>query len=162
MIIILSRVLVPIDVFWLIEWLIDCICCTLYIHTPRDYGQYSAITGLHPLQITVELGLSVFTSRILVTDLSQSHCHCKSHVKFPLHSLTPFLSLFCNCQFGRLDSIQFFCSQAHVPAGWHFETRLVTLRLLLSTTSKSKLIYDWRITANQFVLESNPLRLTTT
>jgi hypothetical protein len=27
--------------------------------------------------------------------------------------------------------------------------------------SKSKLLYDWRFTANQFVLESSPLRLTT-
>jgi hypothetical protein len=29
------------------------------------------------------------------------------------------------------------------------------------TLSKTKLLYDWRLTANQFVLASNPLRLTT-
>jgi hypothetical protein len=28
------------------------------------------------------------------------------------HSLIPFLPLFCNCEFWRLDSIQFLCSQA--------------------------------------------------
>jgi hypothetical protein len=44
-----------------------------------------------------------------------------------LHSLIHFLSLFCNCQFQRLCSIQFFCSQAHILAGWRLETRLFTL-----------------------------------
>jgi hypothetical protein len=42
-------------------------------------------------------------------------------------SLIPFLTLFCNCQFRRLDSIQFLCSQAHILAGWRLETRLTLL-----------------------------------
>jgi hypothetical protein len=46
-------------------------------------------------------------------------------------SLIPFLSIFCNCQFRRLDSIQFLCSQAHIPSGWRPETRLFTSRRLL-------------------------------
>jgi hypothetical protein len=47
------------------------------IHTTRDYRQYSAITDLHTVQFTIThaLGFSVFTSRILATDLSQSHCN---------------------------------------------------------------------------------------
>jgi hypothetical protein len=49
----------------------DWIYCTLYIHITRDYRQYSAIAALHTLQFTVThaLGFSVFTSRILATDL---------------------------------------------------------------------------------------------
>jgi hypothetical protein len=49
----------------------DWIYCALYIDTNRDYKQYSAISDLHTLQFTVEyaLGSSVFTSRIMATDL---------------------------------------------------------------------------------------------
>jgi hypothetical protein len=73
---------------------------------------------LHTFQFTVAhaLGISSFTSRILATNLSQSRCLFKSHMKSSFHSLVPLLSLFCNCQFRRLDSIQFLCSQAHIPA----------------------------------------------
>jgi hypothetical protein len=35
--------------------------------------------------------VSVFTSRILTTDLSQSHCNFNSHMKSSCHSLIPFL-----------------------------------------------------------------------
>jgi hypothetical protein len=75
----------------------DWIYCTLYT-TPRNYRQYSTIAILHSSQFTVPhaLGFSVFTSRILVTDWSQSHCNFKSHVK-SCHSLISFLPLFCNC-----------------------------------------------------------------
>jgi hypothetical protein len=49
----------------------DWICCTLYIHTTRDYRRYSGTAILHTLQFTVTraLGYSVVTSRILATDL---------------------------------------------------------------------------------------------
>jgi hypothetical protein len=63
--------------------------------------------------------LSVFTSRIMATDLSQSHCNFKSHVKSSYHNLIHFLLLFCKCQFRRLYSIQF---QAHILRGWRPET----------------------------------------
>jgi hypothetical protein len=53
-------------------------------------------------------------------------------MKSSFHSLIPFLSLFCNCQFRRLNSIQFLYSQAHIPAGWRLETRLDSM--LLNTT----------------------------
>jgi hypothetical protein len=71
---------------------------TLYIHTVRDCRQYSTIAILHTLQFTVThaLGLSVFTSRILATGLSQSHCNFKSHVKSSGHSLIPFLTFLFN------------------------------------------------------------------
>jgi hypothetical protein len=56
------------------------------IHTIRDYRQYSAIADLHILQFTFThaRGFSVFTSRILATDLLQSHCNLKSHMNSPL------------------------------------------------------------------------------
>jgi hypothetical protein len=69
-------------------------------------GSYSSIAILHTFQFTVihALGFSVFTSRILATDLSQSHCHFKSQMKSCLRRLISFLSIFCYCQFRRLDS----------------------------------------------------------
>jgi hypothetical protein len=69
-----------------VSWLIitgsgldDWIYWHLYIYTVRDYSNYSSIAYLHTLQFTVAhaLGYSVFISRILGTDLSQSHCNFK-------------------------------------------------------------------------------------
>jgi hypothetical protein len=56
---------------------------SLYIHALETTGNYSAVADLRTLQFTVAhtLGFSVFTSRILATDLSQSHCNFKSHMK---------------------------------------------------------------------------------
>jgi hypothetical protein len=55
---------------------------------------YSAIAILHtfgsPLH-THALGFSVFTNRILATDISQSHCNFKLHMKSSWHHLIPFL-----------------------------------------------------------------------
>jgi hypothetical protein len=99
-----------------LEWIIGFIAP--YAFTTRDYRQYSAISILHTFQFTVThaLGFSVFTSRLLATGLSQSHCHFKSHVKSSCHSLIFFLPLFYSCQFRILDSIQFLCyRQAGVP-----------------------------------------------
>jgi hypothetical protein len=69
------------------------------------------------------------------------------------HRPIPFLPLFSSCQFWRLDSIQFLCSQAHIPADWRLETRLFTRRLLLKwtlpynnftrTTQKTQSLYCW-------------------
>jgi hypothetical protein len=59
----------------------------------------------------------------MATDLQHSHCHFKSHMEYYFRSLTPFLPLFCSCQFRRLYSVQF---QAHIQAGWRLETRLFT------------------------------------
>jgi hypothetical protein len=100
------------------------ICITLRPHS--CYRHNSAIAILHTLQFTVThaLGLSVFTSRILATDLSRFHSQFKSHTKSSLHSLTHFLTLFCSCQFRRSDSIQFLYFEAHISAGWSLETRL--------------------------------------
>jgi hypothetical protein len=44
-----------------------------------------------------------------------------------------------DCRSRRLDCIQFLCSQAHIPAGWHLETRLFTsLPLLLYSVAESE------------------------
>jgi hypothetical protein len=54
------------------DWIYWCLLCTISL----NYEQYSAIADLHNLQFTVThaLGFPVFTSRILVTELKQSHC----------------------------------------------------------------------------------------
>jgi hypothetical protein len=59
----------------------------------RAIGNYSAIAVLYTLRfiITHALRFSVFTSRILVTDSSQSHSNFKSQIKTSSHSLIPFL-----------------------------------------------------------------------
>jgi hypothetical protein len=87
--IILSRVGVTID--GVLDWMVGFIAP--YSFTPLGTtGNYSAIADLHTLQFTVThaLGFSVFTS-ILATDLYQSYCHFKSHMKSSWHSLIPFL-----------------------------------------------------------------------
>jgi hypothetical protein len=45
-------------------------------------------------------------------------------MKSSLHRLIPFLPLFCSCQFRKLDSVEFLCSQAHIPADWRLQTQL--------------------------------------
>jgi hypothetical protein len=74
-----------------LKWMIG-FTDTFYTHTTRDYRHYRTIAILHTLQFTVThaLGLSVFTSRILATDLSQSHCNFKSHMNPNLHRLIYF------------------------------------------------------------------------
>jgi hypothetical protein len=83
-----------------VPWLIvtvslldDWIYWELYIHTVRDYRQLERYRYSTHFQFTVAhaLGFSVFTSRILTTDLSQSHCHVNSHITSSWHSLIPFL-----------------------------------------------------------------------
>jgi hypothetical protein len=71
----------------------DWIYCSLHIHKVRECRQYSAIANLHTFQFTVPhaLGFSVFISRILATDLSQSHCNFNVQVKTSSHSLISFL-----------------------------------------------------------------------
>jgi hypothetical protein len=70
-----------------LDWMIGFIAPYTFTH----FGTtgYTALS----LFYTLSLGFSVFTSRILATDLSQSHCNFKSHMKSSLHSLIPF-SLF--------------------------------------------------------------------
>jgi hypothetical protein len=73
-----------------------------------------------------------FTSRILATDFDTvvvAVCNFKTHMKPSFHSLIHFLPLFCNCQFRRLNSIQFLSSQAHILAGSRLETRLSSILL---------------------------------
>jgi hypothetical protein len=127
------------------DWIIGFID---HLYTPLGTtSNYSAIVILHTLQFTVThaLGFSIFTSRILATDLQQSHYLFKSHMKPSFHGLSPFLPLFWNCKFRKLDSVQFLCSQAHIMSGWPLETRLTLLSFHLHynnfarTTQKTQL-----------------------
>jgi hypothetical protein len=104
----------------------DCIYCTKYILTFRNYRQHRSVAILHTSQFTVihALGFSAFTSRILATDISQPPCNFKSHVKSSCHILITFLP------FLQLLSTALVYSS--------------TLLLLLLLLSKSKSHYDWR------------------
>jgi hypothetical protein len=88
----LSRVLVTID--GVLDWMIGFIDTYTFTQFGTT-GNYSAIAILHTFQLTVPhaLGFSVFTGRILASDLSQSHCHFNSHMLYSWHSLIPFLPL---------------------------------------------------------------------
>jgi hypothetical protein len=115
----------------------DWIYCTLYIHTTRDYRQYSTIIVVHTFQFTVThaLGFSVFISRILATDLSQTRCHFRSHLESSLHQLISFLALILRLQIPKTRLIQFICSQAHILPGWYLEARpLISDSTALSAT----------------------------
>jgi hypothetical protein len=128
---ILSRVewLIRRGLVWAIGFIEPCTRIT------RDYRQYSAMTVVRTSQLTVAhaIGFSVFNSHTQETDLSQSRCHFKSHMKSSFHSLTSFLSLCSRCQFRRLDSVQF---QAHIPVGWSPRNSTLHFRLLFCTLSR--------------------------
>jgi hypothetical protein len=76
----------------------DWIYCTLHIHTARDYRKYSAIADIHTFQFTVThaIGYSVFTIRILATDLAPFYFNFKSHMKSSLRCLITFLPFLLN------------------------------------------------------------------
>jgi hypothetical protein len=76
-----------------LDWMFGFIAPYTFTHFGTT-GNYSAIAILHT--ITHAIGFSVLTSRILATDLSQSHCNFKSHVKSSLHRLIPFLTFLLN------------------------------------------------------------------
>jgi hypothetical protein len=82
-------------------------------------------------------------------------------MKSSFHSLIPFLPLFCNCQFGRLDWIQFLCSEAHILAGWRLETRLTLLNWNLLFNSFARTVQkfngSYSIVACVFVAVGMPL-----
>jgi hypothetical protein len=90
----------------------DWIYCTLYIHTVRNYTQYSDIADIHTLQFTVThaLGSLASTSRIVATDLSVSLSLQLTHEVFLAQS-NSFLAIFsitfdCHLQ----NSTQFYSS----------------------------------------------------
>jgi hypothetical protein len=74
---------------------------TLWLQAIQRY-HYSTRFPVH--RCTHTGVLSVFTSRTLPTDLSQSHWHFNSHVKSSWHRLIPFLSLSCDCQLSSIPS----------------------------------------------------------
>jgi hypothetical protein len=59
-------------------------------------------------------------------------------------------------------SLNYTFQISHIKSSLHNQTFNWELLLtILLSKSKSKSLYDWRFTANQFVLASSPLRLTT-
>jgi hypothetical protein len=124
----------------------DWIYCTLYIHN-------SGLRAIQHYRWSTPFTVHCYTgTRILSLTVTSNHTWSLS-----FHSLIPFLPLFCSCQFWRLNSVQFLCSQAHIPAGWHPETRL-----FISDYCSCKiwvLFFTWSCLLT--VSSYNPLALTT-
>jgi hypothetical protein len=107
-------------------------------------GNYRAIAIIYTFQLTVAhaLGFSVFTSRILATDLPQE------------------LSL----QISMKSSCHFLFKPIGIPT---LQNSTLVLQCYFSnllqseSESGSELFYDWRFIASQFVLATSPLKLTT-
>jgi hypothetical protein len=110
------------------------------IYSTRNYRQLQRYRYSHILQFTVThaLGSSVFTSPILATDVWQSHCHFKSHMKTSFHSLIHFLPFLLNHL--RLPSPELD------PILDNNEIKLPSLSLhnpLARTTQKTQPLYCW-------------------
>jgi hypothetical protein len=159
-----------IDGVW-IGWL-DLL--THYANQRRTYKQWSAIADLHNLQFTVTHAkrFSVFTNRILVTELKQSHCDWiyRGWLLILLQLLTSH-----GCHLPTTDSILILLYAIVLPcipillqllnSQYQFSDPCCTplySHSLGSASSESELLYDWLFTADQFVLASSPLRLTAT
>jgi hypothetical protein len=105
------------------------------------------MADLHTLQFTVAHTpeFSVFSNLILATDFYKSHSQFKPHMKSSLHSIIPFLPLFCNCQLSLNSSDPKLVSwQAGVSK---MELTLLNWALLSNhfawTTQKTQPLYCW-------------------
>jgi hypothetical protein len=110
------------------------------IQWTRTCKQYSATADLHSLRFTVAhaIGFSVSTSRILATDLytgTITSNHYEVFLSFLIQS--PWT--------------------AHYPRT-RPNSPILSVQSNPVEVKKSKLLYDWQFTANQFVLSSSPLR----
>jgi hypothetical protein len=108
--------------------------------------KYIAIPDLQNFQFTVThaLGLSIFTSRLLATDLHTEINTSNHYEVFLLFRLQSLWNL------GTKN-----CSELTPPA---YDWLITALEIIMS---ESELCYDWRYTANQFVLAPSPLRFMT-
>jgi hypothetical protein len=87
---------IPVTNIWDLVWMFGFID-TLFTQLDTT-GSYSATAHLHTLHFTVTHPLCspVFTSRIVVKYLEQSHCNFKSRMKSSCHSLVHFLPFLLN------------------------------------------------------------------
>jgi hypothetical protein len=103
--------------FWI--WWLDLLNTRTFTQF-GTIGNYSAIAILHTLQLTVAhaLGFYVFISRILTTDLSQSHCNFKSHAKSSPHRLISYFPFVqpCSRQFRDSTRLLFYTPSTNKPA----------------------------------------------
>jgi hypothetical protein len=118
-----------------------------YTFTTSGYKQYSAIADLHTSQFTVTQALG-FSASIVVSwqRIYDSLWLQITHQVFfsqPNSSL-PII----------LDSIQFICSQVHIPAGWRLETRLFTSRYCSISQSQTQSQSPLQLTVSQSVSQS--------
>jgi hypothetical protein len=119
-----------------LDWMIGFIAPYIFTHLGitgnTALSLFYTLSGspLHTHRVLSSLAVSwqrvyqsLTVSRSLATCLSQSHCNFKSHMESSFHALITFLPLLCDCQFRRLDSIQF---RAPILTGWRLEARPFT------------------------------------
>jgi hypothetical protein len=95
-----------------------------------NYSQYSAIADLHTFQFTVAHALGFSVS-------TNRPMATDLKIETGTSIFLPFL----------------------VPSPWNLGTQLKLFLAESESESESRLLYDWRFTANQFVLAPSPLRL---
>jgi hypothetical protein len=101
---------------------------------------YRAIADLHTLRFTVTyaLGFSLFTGRIPATDLSQSHCHFKSHMECSLSLQITYRVFFSqpNSFLTIFSSITFEC---HLEKSTQFNAKLIAQQAGVSKLDSTRL-----------------------
>jgi hypothetical protein len=82
-------------------WIIRRVLNWIYWHLTHTT---SGLQAIHRYRWSTHFTVhrSVFTSRILATDLRHSHWNFKSYMKTSFHNVIPFLPLFCNCQLNSI------------------------------------------------------------
>jgi hypothetical protein len=113
---------------------------------------YNAITNRSHFTVHryIRTRFSAFTSRILAKDFI-SPTATSNHTWSLIFTTWFFLSIFYNCQFRRLDSIQFLCSHAHILAAGvsKLDSILLNWTLLYNyfarTTQRTQPVYCWEV-----------------
>jgi hypothetical protein len=144
----------------LVVWLLDGVWIwwldLLHLYTQLGTTcKYSATTDLHILQFTVThtLVFSVFTSRILATDLYQSHCNYRTHEVFfsQPHCCNSTELVAISSQSSSRDSLNYYFSWPGILVIWRrvgsnkkhrfYRYRSTILRLLLVYSLPREFVY---------------------
>jgi hypothetical protein len=111
----------------------------------RTTWNYSAVAILHTFHVTVShaLGFSHFTSRLWATNLLQSHCNFKSHMKSWRHlqNLIQFSSDYCSILPATLVLLLLSCRTLLITTllGPHRKHRLLLSRMCVYCSIIEKL-----------------------
>jgi hypothetical protein len=141
---ILSRVRVTLDGVWIDNW----------IYWPLSNRNYTSLTELHTRNIIVT---TAHIKSSLVIDFNTVLWRPYRLAYIPQLNQLHRLSLLFTHSLAILSALQLTPRLAAIS---HQPLHRLTFDWL-SSESESEILYDWRFTANQFVLATSPLRLTT-